>query len=541
MKTIYYGGHVFTGALPLEQAFSVEEGMFRCVGSNELVLDTKEPGDQLVDLEGQFVCAGFNDSHMHMLNYGYSLECCDLVPHTGSLSELKDALRSFIRENDLPAGTWVIGRGWNQDYFSDVRRLPDRYDLDQISLDHPISITRCCGHCLCVNSKALSLIGIGGETVPDTDGQVDLDELGNPTGIFWDNAMNLVSSHFPKPGREDILRMLHKAATRLSSYGITSVQSDDFCAFDGLDYETVIEAYQTMTREGSLPLRVNEQCQFMTEDSLSRFLEKGYNTGWGDHQFRIGPLKMVGDGSLGARTALLSMDYADAPGERGLALFTQEQFDRMVSIAHSNGMQVAIHTIGDGILDHVLTAYEHAFAQWPRPDHRSGIVHAQIMRPDQLERMQKIGGMHAYIQSIFLDYDSRIVKERTGEELSASSYAFHSLRKLGLHVSNGTDCPVEDPNPLRGIQCAVTRRPLDGSLPPYLPWESMDVEEAFQSYTAEGAWASFEENIKGRISPGMLADFVMLSGNPFSVSADSIAQLRVVGTWFEGKRVYGDT
>ena len=233
----------------------------------------------------------------------------------------------------------------------------------------------------------------------------------------------------------------------------------------------------------------------------------------------------------------MSKDYADEPDERGLAIFTQEQFDELIGYAHSHGMQVAVHAIGDGILDRILTSYERAFAACPRDDHRSGVVHVQITRPDQLEKMRKLQ-LHAYVQSIFIDYDSRIVEARVGKALAASSYAFHGMKQMGMHVSNGTDCPVEMPVAMRGIQCAVTRRPLNGSLPPYRPEEAMSVEEALRSYTAEGAWASFEEKVKGEIRPGMLADFVVLAENPFETAPEALGGIAVEAAYLGGAQVY---
>jgi predicted amidohydrolase YtcJ len=199
-------------------------------------------------------------------------------------------------------------------------------------------------------------------------------------------------------------------------------------------------------------------------------------------------------------------------------------------------MHAAIHAIGDGILDMILNAYEHAFAQYDRP-HRSGIVHVQLTREDQLARMKQLG-MHAYAQTIFLDYDSHIVRARVGDQLANTSYAFRTMKEMGITVSNGTDSPVENPNPMRGLQCAVTRQPLDGSLPPYRPEECMTVEEALQTYTAEGAYASFEEDFKGQIAPGMAADFVILDGDPFSVQPAEIKDIRVLETYLGGRCVY---
>ena len=224
--------------------------------------------------------------------------------------------------------------------------------------------------------------------------------------------------------------------------------------------------------------------------------------------YATGPLKLLGDGALGARTALLSRPYADAPETRGLSVFTAEQFRALIGCAHAAGMQTAIHCIGDACLDLVLDAIEKAQAAHPRPDARHGIVHCQITRPEQLRRIAE-NRLHVYAQSIFLDYDIHIVQERAGKDLAQSSYSWKTLRNLGATVSNGSDCPVESPEVLAGIQCAVTRRDLKG-YGPYLPEEAFTVKEALDSFTQGGAYAGFEETVKGRIEPGHLADFTVL-------------------------------
>lgn len=531
MKQIFFGGKVFTGELPLQEAFCVENGRFTAVGSSAEILALQQAGDALTDLEGRFVCAGFNDSHMHLLNYGYAMTCCDLMQHTASIADLQDGLQDFIREQHIAPGHWVRGRGWNQDYFTDGHGLPTRADLDAVSLEHPVCIVRCCGHCLVLNSKAIELLGLTADTPQPNGGHYDL-----AAGLFEDSAMSMVYTRLPVPSRSELKAMLRAASAQLNRCGVTSCQTDDLCAFENLDYEEVIAAYQELQQEGGLTVRVYEQAQLPMLESLRTFLDKGYNTGWGKGLFRMGPLKMLGDGSLGARTAFLREDYADAPGQRGLAIFTQQQFDDMVSLAHSRGMQVAIHAIGDGILDRVLHAYEKALAACPREDHRCGVIHVQLTRPEQLQRMADMH-LHAYIQSIFLDYDINIVEKRAGAALAATSYAFHTLKEMGLHVSNGTDCPVEMPVALKGIQCAVTRRTLAGK-GPYRPEEAMTVQEALRSYTIEGAWASFEEKEKGLIAPGYLADFTILDKDPFATAPECIGTIQPLQTWLNGKRVY---
>lgn len=539
MRTIYTDGRVFTGDASLAEAFIVEDGRFVAVGTTAELLSAshRRKGDEVVSLGGRFVCPGFNDSHMHLLSLGNALELCSLSDATGSLAELQQALRDFAALHQLQEGEWLLGRGWNQDYFTPASDIPTRYDLDAVSTAHPICITRCCGHCLVVNSRALELLGIDEATPVPDGGTIDRDSAGHLTGVFRDTAMVLVQSRLPAPTREDLKRKILKGAQALSAVGVTSCQTDDFCSFENVSWQEVLAAYQELEAENKLTVRVYEQSQFTEPVGLQAFLDAGLTTGSGSEMFKIGPLKLLGDGSLGARTAYLSGTYADAPGEKGLAIFTQEQFNELISLAHCHGMQCAVHVIGDGILDRVLDAYAYAFSLSPARDHRSGVVHVQLTRPDQLQRMKELN-LHAYVQTVFIDYDSRIVHARAGDELASTSYAFHTLHELGLHVSNGTDSPVEAPNPLRGLQCAVTRQPLDGSLPPYRPEEAMTVAEALRAYTIEGAYASFEEGFKGRIAPGMAADFVLLSGDPFETPAAQISQIQVLETFLGGRKIY---
>ena len=530
MSQIYVNGNVFTGTGAMRQAFIVDNGKFVQVGSTEDILAQKTKNDQVIDLQGKFVCAGFIDSHMHLVSFGNVMGCCNLMEHTASVADIQQALRDFIADEKIPAGGWVRGRGWNQDYFVDNHDLPTRAQLDAVSTEHPICITRCCGHSLVVNSKAIEMLGIqAGEAIDG--GAYDLE-----SGLFLDSAMSLVYTRLPQPDRAEIKRMILRACKGLNALGVTSSHTDDLCTFENTPWQEVIAAYHELEAENKLTVRVYEQSQLTTPEQLKEFLAAGYKTGVGTEMFKIGPLKLLGDGSLGARTAFMSKEYADMPGEKGLAIFTQEQFDEIISLAHENGMQIAIHAIGDGILDRILRSYEKAFAACPRDDHRSGIVHVQLTRADQLKKMQKLD-LHAYIQSIFLDYDINIVEARAGKELASTSYAFHSLKQMGLHVSNGTDCPVEMPRALHGIQCAVTRRTLSGK-GPYRPEEAMSVKEALLSYTAEGAHAAFEENIKGMIQPGMLADFVVLSDSPFCVKEEKISDISVEKTFLNGACVY---
>lgn len=531
MKTIYYNGVIYTGEEELQEAFVVEDGMFGYVGDSYTAKTFATEEAHLVDLQGKFVCAGFNDSHMHVLGFGKMLQNIQLANHTDSLEELLAYLKEKASEVE---GAWVLGRGWNQDYFTDVKRMPNRYDLDKVSTERPICIVRCCGHGLSVNSKALELLNLPVDFEQPEGGSVELEE-GVPNGIFYDNAMELIYELIPAPTKQEIKNMLLAACKKLNSYGITSCQTDDYCAFLNVDWSVIHEAYQELEAEGKLTVRIYEQSNITSVEALKRFVEAGGMTGNGSDFYKFGPLKMLGDGALGARTAFLSIPYADDSSTYGIPVYSKELMESMISYANKQNMQVAVHTIGDACLDWVLGAYEKALKEYPRDDHRHGIVHCQIMRPDQWRRIEELN-LHVYAQSIFLDYDINIVEERVGKKLAATSYCWKTLMKNGVSVSNGSDSPVELPDVMAGIQCAVTRKTLNGAKE-YLPEEAFTVKEAIDSYTIQGARASFEETKKGKIQEGMFADFVVLDENLFKVDKEKLKNVKVLKTYINGERV----
>ena len=528
MKTAYYNGKIYTGD-GFVQAFIVQDGQFYKTGTDEEILNCEI--DDKVDLNGRFVCAGFNDSHMHLLNYGQSLLMAKLNEHTSSLKEMLGYLKGFIASKEINEKTWIAGRGWNQDYFSDVKRMPSKKDLDAINKDIPIVLTRACGHVCVVNSRILEMAGIDENTKAPEGGSIDFEN-----GILCDNAIEVLQKFKPLPDKEEIKKMLVSGARSLNSFGITSSQSDDYFVFREIPFETINEAYKELEQSGELTIRVYEQSNFDKTEELQKFIDAGNVTGVGTKMFKIGPLKMLGDGSLGGRTAHLSKPYNDDPSQIGFNLFPDEVMNAMIDLANRNGMQVAVHAIGDACLDQVLNAIENALKNHPRDDHRHGIVHCQISRADQLERMEKLK-LHIYAQSIFLDYDNHIVEQRVGKQLASTSYNWKTLMDNGLTVSNGSDAPVEIPDALKGIECAITRTSIDGT-GPYLPDQAFSIKEAIDSFTINSARASFEEDYKGLIKEGYLADFVVLDQDPFEIDRYSIHKIKVLRTYLNGKCVY---
>lgn len=538
MRKLWYNGTIWTGTGEEADAFLTENGSFVWVGKLENFPEAVENVSEKTDLGGKFVCPGFNDSHMHLLNYGRTLQMAPLMEHTSSPARIQECLREQIRRKaragELKEDTWILGRGWNQDFFEGEKRFLTRRDLDEVTKEYPVCVIRACGHCCVVNTRALELLGITGETPQPKGGCFDTDENGEPNGIFREHAVEYVTDRIPAPDRQEIKRMLTQAMEHLNRYGITSCQTDDLTVFD-VPYQEILDAFGELEQEGRLRVRICEQAQFGSRKELEAFLRSGKYPG--SSLFRVGPLKIVGDGSLGSRTACLAQPYSDAPDTRGMTLLSKDELEELVLTAHRNQMPVAIHAIGDGFLDQALDALERAQKELPGTNCRHGIVHCQITRPEQLERMAALG-LHVYAQSIFLDYDIRIVESRVGQKTADTSYAFRSFLEKGISVSNGSDCPVETPDVMAGIQCAVTRKTLDGTAGPYREEEAASTEQALASYTSAGAFASYEEEKKGKIREGMAADFVILGKDPFTVSKEEIRRIPVLETWLGGTCVF---
>lgn len=532
MPTRYVNARVFTAKDAMAESFVTHAGRFVCVGTSEQT-QAAYPNAPTVDLGGRFVCPGFNDSHMHLLELGCLLTQAQLAPHTDALSHVLGAVADFVKAR--PLEPFIVGRGWNHDDFRDVHRYPTRDDLDAVCPDRPCLITRACGHVAVANSQALRLAGISEHPVPVSGGRVETDETGRPNGVLNENAIALVATQVPKPDRAGIRARLLLAMDFVHRYGITSVQTDDFSSLD-VPFEEILQAYLELKEAGKLSVRVTQQAYLPTLAQLQRFLAVRDWPGWQDEWLRLGPLKLICDGSLGARTAFLRAPYDDAPETSGIATYTQEDLDALVLCAHRAGMQIAIHAIGDGAANLALSALERAQQAHPRSDARHGIVHAQVLPPDLAERMRALN-MHAYIQSIFLDYDSQIVHSRLGSR-AEQAYPAASLLQSGVTLSNGSDAPVELPDVLGGIQCAVTRMSFTRKAQcPYLPKEALTLEQALLSFTQMGAYASFEEQTKGAIAPGYWADFVVLGQDPFTTDPFALHAIPVESVYLGGHRV----
>lgn len=520
---------------PFAKAALVRGGKFVLCGTEEECTAAASENAEVLDCGGKFVTPSFNDSHMHYLHYvktKLSVNLCGATSVADIVKKMSAAAQSYDPKN----GLWLVGEGWNQDYFTEgERRFPNRRDLDEVSFEHPVLIMRACYHIGVLNSRAMELMGLNRVKAKELGAFAETDENGEPTGIIRENYFDDVKSRLPYPGLSTLIEMMLKAQEEFFAEGITAVQSDDMkYAPEGKAFE-MLKMLRAASLEGSLKLHYAEQALAQTEAEENALFEHDIFGGQSG-SFKASCVKIISDGSLGARTALLKKPYADSPETKGIAIYTQEELDALVMKAYEHGVPAAIHAIGDGALEMCQRAFEKAQAAFPEKKLRSAIVHCQISSKEQVENFKKLG-LIALTQPIFLDYDIHIVESRVGKELAESSYAFGDYMKLGICEAFGTDCPVEGFRPMRGIYCAVTRRDTKGCAP-YLPEQAVSVYDALYAYTAAGAYVSGDENIRGKIKAGMEADFIIIDRNLIEVPAEEILSAKVLATYIAGERVY---
>lgn len=532
MDTIFYNGKVKTMDGREASAVCVEGGKIAFVGSDGDAMKRKTAKTKMIDLSGKLMLPGFIDTHMHFLHYGESMFQAKLAP-AKSKAEIIEIGRKFIK--DHPGSPRLVGAGWNNDHWSDDSTFPKRQELDEISRDIPIAFTRTCYHVACLNTKALELCGIDKNTKDIPGGSIGRDENGMPDGVLLEDALDLAAPIRRDPTLEEAKTYIRTAAEDAVRCGLTTVHVDDL--YYPPEGECVpLRAYEEMLGADWLPVHVYLQCRLSDMEILKLFFAQGYYYGKGDARFRAGAMKLVADGSLGARTAYMRKPYCDAPDTRGIAIYTQERLDELVCAAAERGMPSVIHAIGDAMIDMALNAFEKARKVEKTPL-RHGIIHCQITDLDQLKRMRALDVM-ALVQPIFLDYDLHIADARAGE-LAKTSYAFKTMLKLGIRMAFGSDAPIERFNAIQGIYHAVTRKDLSGCpAGGWHPNEKLTVEEAVAAFTREAAYASCEEDVKGTITKGKYADLVVLDRDIFSLPEDEIKNANVTMTVCGGEIVY---
>ena len=529
---LFYNGHFYTGPGYAASVLWAQGGRIRALGGPEL-LAAAPPELPRTDLGGGWALPGFNDSHLHLLDVGRGLASVDLFGASGP-ADIAARCAAFVRAHAVPPGQAVYGNGWNQDLFAGPHALPTRADLDAAVPDHPLLLDRVCGHIMLCNTAALRAAGITSQTPDPPGGGIDRGPGGEPNGLLRDNAVALVRPLLPAETPAACAGRWRAALAHAAAHGLTSVQT---CDVRSRDWPTVLAALEELDAQDALPLRLTLQCAMDTPEDLQALWDAGYRPGAHGKRWKIGPLKLFLDGSLGARTAWLRGGYADAPGAHGLCCLPMAEALALARKADAAGMQVVAHAIGDGAMEEMLDIIETLNA--PRGGAnplRHGVVHCQVTTPGQWDRLAALGA-GALVQPIFLDYDHTIVTARCGAALAGTSYAFGDAVRRGLPVSYGTDAPVESLDPLRNLYAAVTRRPLSGGAP-WQPQQAVTRAQALFCYTQGSAWQEFAEAEKGRLAPGLLADFTVLDRDYFTVPEADIPRLRVQATVTGGQVVY---
>lgn len=473
-----------------------------------------------IDLKGGWVYPGFIDSHMHLTGLGWSLESVDLVGTTSKLDALKK-IKEGIK--NTPKGTWVLGRGWDQNDWS-KSEYPKATDLDLISMDHPMIFRRIDGHAAWANTLAMKLANISENTVDVNGGIIIRDDIGYPTGIFIDNALDLIESQIPEKTEQDIYRQIIKAQTMLNRFGITSIH-------DAGTSKKEIKILKKMIKNEELSIRVYTMLNNNPKDYDS-FLESGPEI---ENPFiKVQSIKIYLDGALGSRGAALLEPYSDSPSENGLLIIKPSEHKSLVKKFSKSGFQVNTHGIGDRAIRIILDNYEEV----ANTKIRNRIEHSQIVHPDDVPRFKELNVIPA-MQSTHCTSDMPWVEERIGLERMHEAYPWKSFIKLNIPVPGGSDAPIESPNPIEGIYASVTRKDKNGL--PEKGWYSeqkMTLKEAIKSYTEWGAYASYEEKIKGKIKENFYADFTVLDQELKSTNLEMILDARVLFTILNGKIVY---
>jgi predicted amidohydrolase YtcJ len=491
---------------PRAAAIAVRQGRIIAVGDD--VSRYIAPPTRVIDAKGATIVPGLIDSHGHVRGLGDMLGSIDL---RGVRSEIEvvDKVREAAKRSK--PGEWIRGSAWDQNLWAG-RQFPGAEGISKAAPDNPVSLERVDGHALWVNRKAMEIADINAGTADPPGGRILRDAKGAPTGVLLDQAMELASRKIPGVSQDQVEQSLLRATQELARDGITTVHDA------GVQYAD-IEGYRSLIRQGLLPIRIYAMILYPLAPPEKP--EVG-------HSLTVRSIKLIADGALGSRGAAMIEPYTDDPGNRGLLILDRATIRAAAEKALAKGFQVNTHAIGDRANRTVLEAYADVLKG--RNDKRFRIEHAQIVAAEDFAKFQRYS-IIASMQATHATSDMPWAQDRVGPERIKGAYAWQTFLHLGVHVANGSDFPVEDPNPLLGFYAAVTR----GG---WFPEQRMSREEALRSWTIEGAYAAFEEDRKGSLEAGKMADFVMLSGDILTMPEAEIPRTRVTMTVVGGKIVY---
>ncbi len=511
---------------PGAEAVLIDGTRIKAVGSSSEVSGLAGKGCEAIDLGGKTLLPGFTDCHMHPILYSYFLLNLDLN-RIGSVWELDENIRA--RTAECPPEQWLLGLRFNEEGLKE-ERLPTLAELDKAAPAHPVLVLRYCGHLAIANSKALALAGISKESANPHGGEIERDSNGNVTGVLRETAISLVTDQIPPPDFADFAAATEKACEQMAANGLTTLhgilQTSDKGPSGKLGYLEVaaLKAFREKIPQRLYLMIMTTEASEIEDLRVSELHDTGP-----DSKCKVGPWKIICDGSLGGHSAVMFEPYSDAPTLSGILLWTEEELEHMVFAAHSRGMQLAIHCIGDRMAHIVLETLARAIADHPQRDHRHRLEHASVMQPELVRRAKELGVIMS-VQPPFIYSEKGWVHKRVGGR-AKYLYPFRSFIDSGLLVCGGSDAPVEQADPLLGIYSAVNRLGV-------APDEAVSVDEAIRMYTSNAAYAAFEEHLKGTIEPGKLADLVALSENPYTIAPSDLRDISVEMTLVGGQVIF---
>jgi predicted amidohydrolase YtcJ len=522
--------YVSADAKPRAASVLVRDGSIAFVGDPEAARK-QAAGAAVIDLKGAFLFPGWADAHGHLLGLGKALETADL---RGAADAPEAARRIAAIAATLPAGAWAEGRGWDQNRWPGGA-FPDARDLDAAVAGRPAIARRVDGHALWVNSAALAAAGIDASTAEPPGGRILRQPDGSPSGVFVDNAMNLIGKAMPAASAGDFERQILAAARACAKVGLTQVQ--DASAYDA----DQVAALEKLAHRGELPIRIYATVS-PEASGLSGFFTRGVRIGRGDDFLTVRAIKSYADGALGSRGAALLEDYSDEKGNRGLLVTPPERLDDLAREARAHGWQLWVHAIGDRGNRIALDAFAKANRAVPRPPaggDRPRIEHAQVIALSDIPRFAR-ERVIASMQPTHATSDMPWAQQRVGPDRIAGAYAWQKLKKAGARLAGGSDFPVESENPLLGFYAAVTRQDLSGRPSGgWRPEEKLTRAQALALFTSDAAYAAFEEDRRGRIAPGFEADLTVFAEDPIVAQAQRIPSIPVVLTMVGGHVEYG--
>jgi predicted amidohydrolase YtcJ len=529
---IVTNANVWTGddSQPKAQAVAVLGDRIVAVGSSADIAAWRGPNTKLIDAHGKLLIPGFNDAHVHFVDGGRQLDSVQLNDAT-TPEELVRRIAEYAKKT--PKGEWILNGDWDETKWSPPN-LPTKEMIDPVTPDNPVLVSRYDGHSVLANSQALRLAGITAQTPDPPGGAIVRDAQGNPTGDLKDAAQELAYKVVPPLSHDQRMRAIKRALEHAASLGVTSVQHMV------ADYQD-ISAYAELLQNGELTTRIYAAPLISGVDDQAKI---GIRHAFGGPYLRIGAVKAFADGSLGSRTAYFFEPFTDEPNNHGLLSEGMQPLSKMrdrMMTADAAGLQICTHAIGDQAISMILDLYTDVVKAHRGAERRFRIEHAQHMAEKNFARFAQLDVI-ASVQPYHAIDDGRWAEARIGHDRASRTYAFRTFLNHGVHVAFGTDWDVAPLNPLLGVYAAVTRATLDGKNPNgWFPEQKLTVAEAVHAYTMGSAYAEFQEKEKGSITPGKLADMVLLSDDIFSIDPVKIRDVKVLKTIVGGKVIWDPT